>query len=293
MQFLVFIIIYPFIWLLSNLPLKVLYFISDGIYYLLYYIIGYRKKTVMGNLRLAFPDKSEHEIKTISKKFYRHFVDIFTEILKSFTISKNEMAKRYKFDNLDVFHKLESDNRSSILLGAHFANWEWIFALNLLIKSHGYAVYKRIQNPFFDKQVQKTRGKLNTTLVSTKEIFSLIENNSKKNILSIYGFLGDQSPKLSRADHYTNFLGISVPAHVGAEVLSKKYNLPIVFFATRKIKRGYYECTLKLLVDNPKKYKDYEITDLFLLEVEKQIRENPEHYFWSHKRFKHMKKKLD
>ena len=290
MQFLVFILIYPFIWLLSILPLGVLHFISDCFYYLLYYVIRYRKKTVIGNLKLAFPEKSEHEIILISKKFYSHFVDIIIEMIKSFTISKKEIAKRYKPINIEILHQLESQHKSAIFLGAHYANWEWVFAINLLVKFNGYAVYKKLKNSYFDRKIRQTRGRFSTTLVPTKEVFSLIQENYDNNKLSLYGFLGDQSPKVNKTHHWSEYLGIKVPIHTGVEFLSKKYDLPVVFFKTKRVKRGYYESTLKLLTDKPKDFEDYQLTELFLREVEAEIREAPEFYLWTHKRFKHRDK---
>ena len=289
-QFVSFILVYPIIWLLSILPFRVLYAISDGAYFIVYYLVGYRKKTVHFNLKTAFPDKSEAEIKKLSKKFYRHFTDIFIEMIKSFTISKKQITKRYTFKNIEVLRELENANRSAILLGAHYANWEWIFNLNLHVKFGGFAIYKKVKNKHFDKKVRETRGRYNTTLVPTKEIFEVIQENTENNVLSLYGFLGDQSPKPHKAHHWPNFLGVQVPAHTGVELLSKKHDLPIVFFKTKKIKRGYYESTLKLLVENPDNYPDYQITDLFLQEVEQQIKEAPAYYFWTHKRFKHKDK---
>ncbi|NNC70003.1 MAG: lipid A biosynthesis acyltransferase, partial [Flavobacteriaceae bacterium] len=244
MQFLIFVLVYPLIWLLSILPFRVLYFISDIAYYIIYYIVGYRKKTVYHNLNLAFPEKTEGEIKTIAKKSYRHFTDIFVEMIKSFTISEKELSKRYTFKNIDILYKLENEHRSAMLLAAHYGNWEWIFILNTQVKFNGYAIYKKVKNPYFDKKVRQTRGRYGTTLVPTKEIFSLIDENSKKNKLSLYGFLGDQTPKPDKAYYWGEFLGVkNIPIHTGAELLAKKYDLPIVIFTTKKIRRGFYETT--------------------------------------------------
>ena len=270
------------------LPFRVLYFFSDIIYYLLYYVIGYRKKVVFGNLRLAFPNKSEKEITTIAKKFYHHFVDVFgVEMIKSFTMPKQEMVKRYKGINLELFDKLHDEGKSSIIVGAHYANWEWIFNFNLLIKYDAYAVFKQLKNPYFDKKIRETRGRFNTTLISTKETFSVIKKNSETNKISLFGFISDQTPRLGKAIYWSDFMGVRVPIQVGVEVLAKKHNLPIIFYDAKKIKRGYYECTLRLLTDSPRDFKDYDITDLYLKEVEKQIKNAPEYYLWTHKRFKH------
>ncbi|QCX39460.1 lipid A biosynthesis acyltransferase [Aureibaculum algae] len=293
MQLLSYILVYPFIWLLSILPFRVLHFISDAFYYLLYYIIGYRKKVVFDNLQLVFPEKSDEEITRIAKKSYRHFVDVFVEIIKLFTISKKQLAKRYKIGNIDVLKKLEKQNKSTLLMGGHYANWEWIFLLNTQVSFNGYAVYKKINNKYFDKKIIETRGRFNTNLVNTKKIFSVMNKNTEENRLSLYGFLGDQSPQVTKAHYWSHFLGVdNLPIHTGAEHLAKKYDLPVVFFKTKRVKRGYYEVNFELITDEPQSFKDYDITDIYLRKVEEEIKEAPEYYFWTHKRFKHRGKNL-
>lgn len=292
MQLIVFLLFYPILWFFSILPFKVLYFLSDCLYVVAYHIIGYRKKVVFGNLRLVFPEKDKKEIQNIAKEFYSHFIDIFfVEMVKSFTMSKSEITKRFKIHNTELLDKLYEEGKDAILLGAHYANWEWLFSLNLKIKYNGYAVYKKVNNKYLNKKIEETRGRFNTTLIPTKEIFDKMAENANNNIRSLYGFLGDQSPKAHKAHHWNTFLGVYVPIYTGAEFLAKKYNMAIVFFKTKKIKRGYYESTLELLTDNPNNFDNYELTDNFLKKAEQQIIETPQYYLWTHKRFKHKDKK--
>jgi KDO2-lipid IV(A) lauroyltransferase len=287
MQFVIFILVYPIIWFISLFPLRVLYVFSDFIYLLIYYVFGYRKKVVYQNLKLAYPNKSEKDIKKIQKKFFHHFVDIFIEMIKSFTISKKEILKRYRFPNIEVMNNLEKNGKSIILMGSHYGNWEWIITLNKFISFKGFAAYTKINNTYFDKKVRDSRERLGANFVETFKFIPFIEKNKENNILSIYGLLSDQSPQLQKAKYFTEFMGTKVPVHTGAEFLAKKYDHSVILMKTKKIKRGYYETIFKVLAENPNEYKNYEITDLFLRELEGQINEKPEHYFWSHKRWKH------
>ena len=148
-------------------------------------------------------------------------------------------------------------------------------------------VYKKLANKYFDKLVIDIRSKYNTKLVVTRETIPLIANNQRKGILSMYGMASDQSPKNDRIIHWGNFMGIDVPVHTGAEVLAKKYDLTVLFAKVEKVKRGYYQATLIPLTDDPKSIPNFEITNMFIKEVEKQIHEAPEYYFWTHKRWKH------
>ncbi|WP_100615418.1 lysophospholipid acyltransferase family protein [Confluentibacter citreus] len=287
MQFLVYILVYPFLWLVSILPFRLLYLVSDGVYLLLYYIIGYRKKTVTQNLKLVFPEKSEKKIATIRKAFYHHLSDMFLEMTKTMTISESELKKRFKITNPEEFKRLESLNKSIILIFGHYASWEWSIVLQQYINFKGLAVYKPLANRYFDRLVKNIRSKFNTDLISTKEIISVINDHEAKNIRTITGFLSDQSPRLTKDVYWGGFMGVKVPCFTGAERLAKKLDLTTAYLKVTKVKRGFYEAEIMTLAENPKEYKDYQLTDMFLAEVEKQIYEAPEYYFWTHKRWKH------
>ena len=287
MQLLAYILIYPFLWLISILPFRVLYAFSDGLYFLIYHIIGYRKKTVKENLHLVFPNKAEAEIVAIRKKFYHHLCDMVVEAIKSLTISEKQMMKRMTFPNIEEIHKHENNNRSIILMCAHYGSWEWIFILQNHVKSKGYAVYKQLGNKYFDKLVKRIRAKYNSYLITTKETSNILLKAKSEGQLTINGFVSDQSPKLQKAHHWLDFMGINVPAHTGAELLAKKLDMSVVFFAVKRVKRGYYQTTFKTLAEYPNDYKDYQITDAFFKLVELQIEEAPQYYLWTHKRWKH------
>ena len=289
MQLLAYILIYPILWFVSILPFRLLYTVSDLLYILMYHVFRYRKQTVKDNLRLVFPEKSDLEIKTITKKFFHHFCDMILESIKSMTISLESMKARYTFKNLDIIKDFEKQNKSIVVMCAHYGRWEWIFILQTYTTHRGYAVYKRLQNKYFDRLIKSIRARYNSYLITTKETFSVLEDAKKNGILSMNGFISDQTPKKEKARHWNEFMGINVPVHTGAEALAKKLEMPVLFFSVERKKRGYYEATFQTLAENPADYKDYEITDKFLKLVETQIHEAPEYYLWTHKRWKHRK----
>lgn len=287
MQFLAFVISYPFLWFISILPFRIFYWISDIVYFIVYYIIRYRKETVKNNLKITLPHLSDKERLVIEKKFYQHFCDLFMEMTKTMTISHKEMDKRFKITNLELMKEYEEKGKSIMLLASHYANWEWLLSLNLKSSYQGVAVYKKIANRYFDKLIKDIRSKYNTELVSTDKTIPLMANNNRKGILSIYGLASDQSPKTVQIAHWESFMGMITPVHIGPELLSKKYNLNVVFAKIKKVKRGYYEVTLIPITDDAKSLPNYEIIHRYIKEVEKQIYEAPEYYFWTHKRWKH------
>ena len=287
MQFLVYIFLYPLLWIISILPFRVLYLFSDVAYFITYYIIGYRKKTVRENLALALPNLSEKERLIIEKKSFRNMCDIFLEMIKTMSISDKEINKRYVFKNFEVYQDLERKQKSIALFCAHYASYEWAVSINHKITFQGYAIYKKINNAYFDKLVRDIRSKFKATLITTKETIPTIIKNHKLNKLGLYGFASDQSPKITSVFHWKSFMGIEVPIHTGAEMLAKRYNMNAIFLRTERIKRGYYAATFEVLSENTAIIPDYELTDKFIELVEKQIYEAPEHYLWTHKRWKH------
>lgn len=287
MQFLVFIIAFPLLWLISILPFRIFYFLSDCLYILVYHIVGYRKKTVRANLALALPHLSDKERLEIEKKSYHHLCDMFLEMVKTMTISSEEMNKRFKITNLEVIKEYEEKGKSIMLIASHYASWEWLITLNQKLSFKGVAVYKQLANKYFDKLVRDIRSKYNTELVPTSKTIPFISLNKKNNIQCVYGLASDQSPKADRIFHWESFMGVEVPVHTGPEMLAKKYDMTVVFAKVTKVKRGYYELTIVPLSDDPKSIPNFGITHTYIKEVEKQILEAPEYYFWTHKRWKH------
>ena len=290
MQLFSFLLIYPLIWFVSRLPFKLLYLASDILYFILYHVISYRKKTVMYNLKLVFPKKTDTERKNIAKLFYSHLCDIILESLKSINIKIDDMKDRFKFTNIEVVKDLEKRNKSINMMCAHYNSWEWIFILQEYTSHKTIGIYKKLNNKYFDRLVKKSRARYNTFLVTTKESISVLKQNKENGLLTINGFAADQSPKLDKAYHWNKFLGVKVPVHTGAEMLAKKLDIPVVFFSVNKIKRGFYEATFKTITETPNDFKDYEITDKFFKLVENQIKQAPQYYLWTHKRWKYAEK---
>ena len=287
MRFIVYLIAYPFLWCISMLPFRLLYLFSDFVYLIVYYLIGYRKRTVRENLALALPNLSNEERLIIEKKSFRHLCDMFLEMIKTMTISNKEISKRFVFTNLEVYKNLEAQQKSIAMMLAHYASYEWVISMNAYVNFSAFAIYKKIANPYFDKLVRDIRSRFKANLITTKETIPVIIKNNRNKELSIYGFASDQSPRLSSAFHWQKFMGIEVPVHTGAEMLSKKYNMNVIFLKVKKLKRGYYEASFEVLSENVKEVPNYEITDKFLKLVEQQILEAPEYYLWTHKRWKH------
>lgn len=289
MQLLVFILAYPFLWLISILPYKLFYLFSDFVFFIVYRIVGYRKKVVSTNLKLVFPEKSEADRKDIMVKFYRHMCDMFLEMVKTLNLTKEDVKERYAVQNIEVLLEIEK-SKSILIVCAHYANWEWNVSINNYVNSKGYAVYQKIGNAYFDRLIKKMRAKWNTTPITQNETVKVVVRNEQKGIKATYGMVSDQSPQAHRAQYWSDFMGIKVPIYNGAETLARKLDLAVVFLKVSKVKRGYYKAEFLPITLAGKETEPNFITDRFLRETENQIREQPEYYLWTHKRWKHRNK---
>ena len=290
MQFLTFAFLYPFIWLLSKVPMRILYAISDVLFIFVFYVFKYRKKVVLNNLTLAFPDKNLAEKKKISKRFFQHFSDLFLETIKAISISEKEILKRYQYKNPELVKSFLNKGRSVAFVSAHQANWEWSVNSPLVLNCNVNGAYTSIGNSYFDKTVKESRERFGFICYESSKTVKAIYADFKNQIQGVYLLISDQSPQLEHSIYWRDFLGVKVPFHVGAESLAKKFNLVVINCATKKIKRGYYETEFTLISENPKDFENYKITDKYIDLTEKLIREQPEFYLWSHKRFKHSNK---
>ncbi|GBF19183.1 lipid A biosynthesis lauroyl acyltransferase [Arenibacter sp. NBRC 103722] len=289
MQFLVYILVYPLLWLISILPFRLFYFFSDFVFFVLFYVVGYRKRVVSENLARAFPGKSKKEIKKIKKEFYRHMCDMFLEMVKTLNLSKEELKERYKIINIEVLQDIVKDN-SVLIVCSHYANWEWNVSINNYVNAKGYAVYQKIGNSYFDDLIKKIRAKWNTTLITQQETVKTVYRNVQNGVISAYGMVSDQSPQVKRAQYWSEFMGVKVPIFNGPESMARKLDLAVVFLKVSKVKRGYYQAEFIPITTSGKQTKKHQITDQFLRLTEDQIREKPEYYLWTHKRWKHRNK---
>jgi KDO2-lipid IV(A) lauroyltransferase len=289
MQRLVYILAYPFLWLISILPYGLFYFFSDLMYFLVYRIVGYRKKVVYNNLSLVFPDKTKKEKKEIQKAFYKHMCDMLLETVKTLNIGEEELKKRYALPNIDFLLDLEKE-RSILVMFPHYGNWEWSIIVNVHVKSKGFAVYQKIDNIYFDRLIKKIRGIWSTTPISQKETVITMARNHQKGIRGVYGIVSDQSPQAHLAQYWTEFMNIKVPVYNSPEILARKYDHAVVFAKVTKVKRGYYSTEFIPIATEGSKTKENEITDQFLRLTEEEIIQNPAYYLWTHRRWKHRDK---
>jgi KDO2-lipid IV(A) lauroyltransferase len=274
-----------FIFIFRIIPFRVLYLFSDGIYYLVYALIGYRKKIVLQNLRNSFPEKPEKEIKRIASGFYHHLCDLFVESMKAFSMDESEMVKRYAYENTEFLDKLYHEGKSAICVGGHYNNWEWAgIASGTQLTHRPVGFYKPLSNKKVDAFVQKKRVRGRSLLVSITNTTAVFLKDYGEP--AIFYMVADQSPSTVGLAHWMQFLNQDTAVLHGPEKYARLHNMPVVFVHPRKVRRGYYKVSFFMLAEDPSKTVPGEITQIYMRALEKIIRENPEFYLWSHRRWK-------
>ena len=278
---------HSFLWLITLLPLRILYFISDLLYVFIYTIGRYRKKTIFTNLRRSFPDRSPAEISRIAKDFYHQLCDYFIEWMYGIHMGDKELARRMHYRNPEIFNQYRDQGKNVMLLFSHHGNWEWTSRISLASGYTTLAVYKELHNRYFDRLFLKLRGKFGVTGVPMKNILRSIIEYQRKEIPVIVFSLADQRPQWRNIHLWTNFLNQDTPVITGPEKIARKFDMPVVYFAIDKIKRGYYEAEFQVICEHPREVPEFEITRTYLGTLEEAIKKKPELWLWTHRRWKH------
>jgi KDO2-lipid IV(A) lauroyltransferase len=278
----------PFLYLLSVLPFRALYLLSDGFFVFLYHVIGYRKKVVFINLRNSFPDKTDAEIKIIQKEFYRYFCDLFLETFKTLTISPAKMLKHCSMDPAAeaLFNAFAEENKSLVVVMGHQGNWEWAGnTFSLRCKHQLYVIYHPLRNKYFNNLTVKMRTRFGTKLIAMNDTFrDMVKNRDQ---LTATAFIADQTPPPGKA-YWMNFLNQETPVFLGTEKVAAKMNYPIVYVSIRKIKRGYYTLSADILKVPPyTSLQEGDITEAHTKRLEGDITKQPATWLWTHRRWKH------
>ncbi len=292
MRRILYFVVYGLLWLVTRLPLRYLYFFSALFYPVIYYIIAYRKKIVLKNLRNSFPEWDEKKIRSTAKKFYRHFCDSFIEGIVTIFIPDEELKKRYRFLNPEICNNLFDKGKSIALIMGHYGNWEWASLMPQFIRHKTLAIYKPLHNPYFDVLIKRNREKFGVETVAMEKIFRVISAYQNRHIPTLTMFLSDQRPRWAQIQYWTTFLNQDTPVVLGPEKISRKLGLAVVYYKIMPVKRGYYTIEFIPMTDDATGTDTFEITARSHELLEENIRQYPEFWLWTHNRWKHEKEKF-
>ncbi len=289
-------LIYYFFYVISLLPFWCLYRVADIEYLVLYYVIRYRKGVVRNNLVTSFPEKSKQEIIAIEKGFYRWFCDYFFEAIKLLSISNKELRNRFTIINSEEVEECFAQGQNTAGILGHYCNWEWLSCVGIELPKERITglIYHPLRNKAFDELFKKLRShEKNGVPIPKKEILRYLLDYKRKGIMSIFGYISDQSPKWENIHLWLPFLNHDTPVFTGGEKIMRKMNNAVFYVEMGRPRRGYYTATFKLITKDPNSLPEFEITRRFFQELEKTIREDPRYYLWSHKRWKRTREEFD
>ena len=277
-------LVYGILYLISLLPFRVLYFFSDAFYGIIFYVFGYRKKIVLNNLKIAFPEKAEEERVRIAKDFYHNLIDYVFETIKLISVSEKEIFKRCKsdFDINEVARKLQKVQvHSSHQFNAEYANW--FYSKNSALPSVG--IYIKLSNKILDRIILNIRTRYGTLMVESND-FRYKMNEVYKNPYML-GWAADQNPFKPHNSFWLNLFNKPAPFLKIPEKSAIKNSTAVIFARSRKIKRGYYFFEFKVITENAAGFPPGEITRMYRDYLEETIKLDPANYLWSHRRWKH------
>ncbi|WP_262383919.1 lysophospholipid acyltransferase family protein [Hymenobacter lutimineralis] len=273
---------------LAALPLFVLYGLAEVLYFLMAYVLRYRQRVVLKNLRNSFPEKSAAEHRQLARRFYRHFAQLMVEILWLRQATPAQLKRRVEYPNKHVLIDHVEAGRSVLALGSHAGNWEWILTSGQLqLDVPAVGVYQPLNNGFFDEFMYKLRTRTGAELVTMREtIRYMAATRNRQKVLSM---LSDQSPSNPTNRYWTHLLHQDTAFYTGADRLASHFQLPVVYVSIQRVRRGYYRIVLEELFDGQSALdpNQHQITEAFARALERDIQAAPADYLWSHRRWKH------
>lgn len=275
------------LYIVSKLPLRILYIFSDIIFFINYYFVGYRKKIITQNLKNSFPEKSDEEIAKIRKKFYLNFSDYLAETVKSFSISGSETRVRMQHINQHLFHEAKEEGKNIILMAGHVFNWEWMNALTATVpQKNSHPVYRKVNSSFWENEMKKVRNRFGSQALEANEVILNIFRN-KNDGDTIYLFVADQTPHVAHVNYGLEFLNQRTPAFIGYDKLATRMDLIFIYSEMKKVKRGFYQINYQRIYPDGEKFIENEVVKKFHKLLENTIRKNPDNYLWSHRKWKY------
>ncbi len=288
-------ILYGVWWLLSWLPLRVHYVLSDLLYLIIYRLVGYRRKLVRRHLADSFPEKGEQERRRIERNFYHWFCDYLVETVKLLTISREELRRRMVFRGTETIDQVIADGQSCAVYLGHYCNWEWITSLPLWVSPQAQCgqIYHVLENKEFDRLFLTLRQRMGAVCIPMAETLRRLIQYRQQGQQVVIGYISDQVPFWNNIHHWCQFLNHDTPVLTGTERLARQTGHAVFYLDVRRLRRGYYEAEFRLITREPKQMGEYELTDIYFRELEASIRRDPSCYLWTHNRWKRTREEFN
>lgn len=284
-------LIYPAAWCIGRLPYKIQLLVADFVRWVLYRVVRYRRPVVRENLRASFPEMDEAERKRIERAFYKHLADVVVETLSLASVSEREILRRMRYLNMEDL-KRWTEGRSWISAMAHYGSWEYTTNFDLYhTHDETLAVYRPLSDRGAERFYRRIRSRFGVRPVPMHDVGREMVRCVREGRSATLALIADQTPPWPEIQNWTPFLERWTPFFMGMEKIAVKFRLPVVFLDVRKVRRGYYEAVFELLYDGREAVAEGEITRRYAERLERMIRQRPEWWMWSHRRWKHDREK--
>ena len=288
-------VVYGLWYAVSLLPLRVLYVLSDVLFFFVFYVMHYRRRTVWVNLVTSFPEKAEEDKEDIERRFYRWFCDYLVESIKLMSMSADELKRRMTFRGTELVDECVRQGQSCAVYLGHYCNWEWITSLPRWFDNEAQCgqIYHPLENPQMDRLFLHVRQRMGAVCIPMAESLRRLVDYKREGRPVVIGYIADQTPFWNNIHHWCTFLHHDTPVLTGTERIAKKSGHAVFYMEVSRPRRGYYEAELKLMTREPKKYEDFELTDIYFQKLEQTICKNPEFWLWTHNRWKRTREKFN
>jgi len=277
--------------IINTIPFRIKYFLSDILSPVLNHLFRYRKKVILNNLKNAFPEKNEKQIKEITRSFYRQLTDLIFEIIKLDSLSETELFRQVTVSGEDILTQLAEQKKGVIVVMSHSGNWEWTsqrVCFSGRCFNYVGVIAKEVSDPYFDQYFSDLRMKLQkgySEIIPFTQTARYLASIRHKTSMLIT--IADQTPHINQIQYRTEFLNQDSGIFLGPERIAKSLNYAVVFCHVNKTGRGLYHIEYELITDAPKEKQPFEITNSHVKMLEADIRKQPEIWLWSHRRWKY------
>ena len=288
-------LLYASWYLLSHLPLSALYVLSNFIFFIVFHVLKYRRRTVWVNVVTSFPELEPEEHKDIERKFYRWFCDYLVENIKLMNMKPEEMKQRLVFKNTEAVDQCVNEGQSCAIYLGHLCNWEWITSLPFWVAPEAQCgqLYHPLENKDFDRLLLHIRQRFGSVCIPMNDSLRRILDYKRQGKQTVIGYIADQAPFWWNIHHWCQFLHHDTAVLSGTERIATKLDQAVFYLDVHRVKRGYYEAEFKLITREPRKMEEFQLTDIYFNELEKSIRRQPECYLWTHDRWKRTRERFN
>lgn len=288
-------LLYASWYLLSHLPLSVLYVLSNVIFFIVFHVLKYRRRTVWVNVVTSFPELEPEEHKDIERRFYKWFCDYLVENIKLMNMKPEEMKQRLVFKNTEAVDQCINEGQSCAIYLGHLCNWEWITSLPFWIAPEAQCgqLYHPLENKDFDRLLLHIRQRFGSVCIPMNDSLRRILDYKRQGKQTVIGYIADQAPFWWNIHHWCQFLHHDTAVLSGTERIATKLDQAVFYLDVHRVKRGYYEAEFKLITREPRKMEEFQLTDIYFNELEKSIRRQPECYLWTHDRWKRTRERFN